>query len=443
MLALTLLVACSGEKSPVKLTVTEPPASTKVVQGGDPDFTGGVVTVEYEDGTTKDLEMSELEYRGLNNAELGQQTVALIYTEAGKTVSATVDLTVVSPKVTALKLQADTVKKKYIEGETFDKRGLVVIAAFQTGEEREVEAYEISPLTMTPSTTAVTVTYRSVTATIPVSVEAHAVLSAVITSQPTKREYFVGETFLSAGLEMKVTNNDGTVEVFSADQLKYYHGESSISYYGAWTKGDDTIRVVADALYGSAEAMIKVTVKEVLPTSVTLLAPTSSEDALIFAEGDPFDFYDPDLVSIRIDYNNGTYRVVEGSTDYFDYDTDTPISSPDTFVTIRSTEDPSLTLNVPIVVVEGVEVSVLPTKTSYTFEDDVDLSGLELLVTLAGGGTRTVAYSDTSRIYPNITTVGGEIDEITVRYLGFRVAFAVTYSESSDPDPEESEGGED
>ena len=442
-LLVALLVACGGEKSPAKLTVSEAPATTKVVVGEEPNFAGGKLTVEYEDGTTKEISMTEVAYSGLNNEKLGQQTVALIYTEGGKTVSTTVDLTVVSSKVVSIKLQTDGVKKDYFDGERFDKTGLVVIATNQKGEESTVGAYEIAPLTMTAGVSEVVVSYRDLSASIPVTVLPRAILSAVITGEPTKKEYFIGESFLSAGTVMTVTNNDDTVEVFSADQLRYYHGTSGMAYSGPWTKEDCVVRVVADALYGSAEATIRITVKEVLPEKVTLLSPAGGEDALIFAAGDAFDFYDPDLISVKIEYNNGDELIVEGSTDYFDYNTDTPISAEDTFVTIHCLDNPDLTLNIPIVIAESIAVSVPPTKTTYTFEDNVDLSGLELLVTLVSGDTRVVAYGDASRIYPDIRSVNGPIEEITVRYLGCYASFPVTYSDALlDPEPTPESGDE-
>ena len=427
--ALCLLAACGGGKAPVKVSVLDLPKSTKVVQGGEPDLSGGTVEVEYADGTTAEIAMTELSYRGLNSDELGTQTVALTYTEGGKTVSTTIDLTVVSPKVTSVELTMDNVKTDYIEGESFDKTGLVVKATYQTGEVKEVNAYDVSPQNLKVDTKEVSITYRGVTRKIPVTVTARAILSAEITALPAKLDYFVGEAFDPEGITLTVTNNDGTVENFtSEDGLRFYHGEGNMEYYGAYTTEDVIVRVVAPARYGDASATFTLRVVKVAPTSVTLLAPTTAEGALLFAEDDIFYFYDDEAVSVRLVMNNGDAETVYATTDYFDYPTD-PLSLDATSVEAFLIDAPSLTVTIPVAIVTGMTISKLPDVTDYELFDEVDLTGLELLVTTQGGEERVVSVDSDRRIRASVRTIEDEmLTSVTVYYLGFSADFDVTVS---------------
>ena len=56
VLSLALLCAFTACKKakPTKLTVTKTPDTVKVVQGQDADFSGGLVEVEYDDGSVKE-----------------------------------------------------------------------------------------------------------------------------------------------------------------------------------------------------------------------------------------------------------------------------------------------------------------------------------------------------------------------------------------------------
>lgn len=427
--ALCLLAACGGGNAPVKVSVLDLPKSTKVVQGGEPDLSGGTVEVEYADGTTAEIAMTKLSYRGLNSDELGTQTVALTYTEGGKTVSTTIDLTVVSPKVTSVELTMDNVKTDYIEGESFDKTGLVVKATYQTGEVKEVRAYDVSPQIMKVDTKEVSITYRGVTRKIPVTVTARAIVSAEITALPAKLDYFVGEAFDPEGITLTVTNNDGTVENFtSEDGLSFYHGEGNMEYYGAYTTEDVIVRVVAPARYGDASATFTLRVIKVAPTSVTLLAPTTAEGALLFAEDDIFYFYDDEAVSVRLVMNNGDAETVYATTDYFDYPTD-PLSLDATSVEAFLRDDPSLTVTIPVAIVTGMTISKLPDVTDYELFDEVDLTGLELLVTTQSGAERVVSVDSDRRIRASVRTIEDEsLTSVTVYYLSFSADFDVTVS---------------
>ena len=425
-----MLFSCAGAKKPTSMTVLQAPDTLKVVQGEEPDFSGGIVEIEFENGSVKEVAMSELEYEGLNVDALGEQTVVFSYTAKKKTVSVSLDFSVVAPKVTSITLNADNVKTQYVEGASFDKTGLVVTATYQTGATATVGAYEITPLKLTAETTSVKVTYRGASATIPVTVARRAPLSAEILTLPNKVTYFVGEAFLPEGTSMKVVNNDGTTETFTSDELEFFDSVGSAKYTVASL--DNVVRVVASARYGEVGTTMTITVREIAPTSVTLLSPLTAEGALCFSEGESFSFYDEDAVSVRIEYNNGDTEVVGGSSDYLEYSED-PLTTEQTFVTVWVIGYPSLSVNIPVSVLAptatGMVVLFSPTNCDYSVGDAVDLSGLKIRVSMSDGTTRTIEYSSESGITCSPDVIGAEDTSVTVHYLGFSSSFPISVAE--------------
>ena len=424
LVSLFAFTACGGAK-PTKLTVTQAPDTIKVVQGQEADFSGGLVEVEFDDGSTKEFPMSEMSVKGLKTDVLGTQTVALSYTLRGKTVSTTIDLTVVAPKVTALSLDTEGVKVSYVEGEVFNKQGLVVTATYQTGETGVVPNYDIFPQTLSATTTAVRITYRGVSAEIPVTVAAHAPVSMTLTDTPTKTRYFVGEDFSSEGISALVTYNDGTEETFDAAALRFYHSYGS-EYNGPISEQDNVVSVIASTKYGTIQTTLRLTVLAVEPIRLTV----TMNGTLEFLEGALFDFdSDNETVSVFVEYNNGVEETLVGSFDSFAYGGE-PLALGQTAVTIWLTGFSTVTTAVPVTVsaasVTSVSVLTLPTKTDYHAGESVDLTGLVLQLRLSNGRYSQLAYSEGCGITSATATVGDDQTRITVNYLGFSASFEIS-----------------
>ncbi len=428
-LALTFGFAACKKAVPVKVAVSKEPTTTKVVQGQEPDLSGGLVTVEYDDGSVKDVPMSHLVVKGLKNDTLGAQTVALSYTENGKTVSTAIDLTVVAPKVTDLSVQTDGAKLSYVEGEVFNKQGIVVTATYQTGESAQVTNYQISPTTLTVATTAVKITYRGATAEIPVTVAAHAPVSIRIDSQPTKRNYFVGETFVSDGISVTVTHNDGTTEPFDGNSLKFCHNSDGSDYFGPTSPSDDIVKVVAFSKYGDISTTIRLNVRAVEPTSLT----AELKHDLVFTEGEVFSFFaEEEAISVKVVYNNGTQSTLVGSSDYFSF-TPTPLDVEQTSVSIWLSGYPSVTASVPITVnppaLTGISVLVLPDKRNYYVGDTVDLTGLTLQLAFSNGYFDTLNYAPDCGISAVSSVIQEDQTVVEVTYQGQTASFGIDLSE--------------
>ena len=432
LLVLLLAFVACGSAKPTKLTVTKEPDSVKVIQGQEADLSGGLVEVEFDDGLTKEFPMSEMTVKGLNSDVLGTQTVALSYTAGGKTVSAVIDLTVVAPKVTALILTTDDVKKEYVEGNMFDKTGLVVTAKYQTGDTAEVANYEISPSTaLTTEITKVRISYRGASADIPVTVAAHAPTSIRFTSLPNKTTYFVGEAFSATGIAALVEHNDGTTETLGQSALRFYHYNTLNDYVKPTDVNDTRVKVVARTKYGYITTSFDLTVNAIVPTRLTV----TMNGTLNFVEGDTFDFDVAEgVASVRVDYSDGSHRILACGRDYFVADTSESLTIEQTSVTIWMSGYPSVTASVPITVTEaqvtGIMRLLMPSKTSYSVGEAVDLTGLTIRIDLSNGGYRTLDYSDGCGITTTTPIIVADQTEITVSYQGFTDSFGITLNAS-------------
>ncbi len=107
-------------------------------------------------------------------------------------------------------------KTSYIAGESFDKSGMVVEAAYMVGAATiataEVTGYAVTPSVLTDGTTEVTITYTeggvTVSTTQAVTVT-HRLESIEVTTQPSKTSYEYTDSFQSAGMVVKATYSDG------------------------------------------------------------------------------------------------------------------------------------------------------------------------------------------------------------------------------------------
>ena len=422
VLSLGVFAACGP--APVGIHVMTSPKSKTVPQGGVADLTGGVVVVNYEDGTTKEVPMSDLEVRGLNTSELGKQTVVLVYTEGKKSYSATIELTVALAKAKRLILSTENVKTTYFSGDNFDRTGLVVTAQYETGASAEVVNYELSPTRLLQTTTEVTVTYRGASAKIPVTVRKKAPASLEITTQPTKRNYFMGDDFLSDGITATVTYNDDTTESFTADDLRYTHPFGG-TYERPFSVSDDVVIVTAPTSLGDVSCELEITVSEILPVEMTA---TVTSGTLSFLDGEAFSFGSTGNVSVFIRYNNGDTEEVVATDDRFFSTTDFLVLG-QTSVEIMLGDYDAVKATVPVTVraVEVRSLTILAApKSVYTAGETVDLNGLILLATKENDDLEQVAWSEESGITYAPTVVAADTTRITITYGGCEIGLAVT-----------------
>lgn len=116
------------------------------------------------------------------------------------------------PTLDSIAVTTAPTKVSYIEGQTFDKAGMVITAKYSDGKTEAVTDYTFSPSgALATTNTKITITYKEKTVEQTISVAAKAVSALAITTAPTKTLYKEGETFDSTGMVVKATYNDGTI----------------------------------------------------------------------------------------------------------------------------------------------------------------------------------------------------------------------------------------
>ncbi len=419
---LCLFVACE-EEGPVSIEVITYPDTLYVQQGGEIDLTGGVVAVVYSDGHRKEVPMQDLEKLNLKKDVLGTQTLVLVYREGGKRFSASFDMTVVLPKASALALQTDGVKTTYLDGESFDRKNLVVTASYVTGITATVQTYDISPSVLHVGTTQVTISHGGASATIPVTVSYKAPASADILSLPSKTAYFVGEAVDRSGMRVKVTYNDGAQGEFDEQSIRLTRADGGDFYYPL-DKTDTQVIAVISTDFGEATAEFSITVTEVVPVSATL----ADMDPLSFFVGQSFAFSDEGPI-ITISYNYGDGVDLYASDDAFSFAEQTLTEGQES-VTLWLTDHPSITVEIPVSVVQpeliGIVVRIPPQKLFYNDGEEIALDGLVLALQMSDGNETTLAYSAESGITVSPERVpAGPQSVITVTYEGFTDTFKI------------------
>ena len=131
--------------------------------------------------------------------------------------SPTIQVSVSEPVLSSISINAMPAAREYKVGDRLNTSGLEIIAKYSNGTSVIVSSgFDVSPTTLnTAGTQSITVSYLGKTCTFPVLVtEAEQVVESIlIVSEPTKREYTVGEWLDTSGLKLRIQTNKSTFDV--------------------------------------------------------------------------------------------------------------------------------------------------------------------------------------------------------------------------------------
>ena len=122
------------------IEVTKAPTKTSYIKGEELNLEGIEITATYEDGTRKIIELPEESFIGYDADTVGEQTITVKYAEE---ITTTLNVTVVEKQLTEIKVTNPPSKMNYIEGESFDRTGMVVVAVYNDGSEGKIENYKV------------------------------------------------------------------------------------------------------------------------------------------------------------------------------------------------------------------------------------------------------------------------------------------------------------
>ena len=271
------------------------------------------------------------------------------------------------------------------------------------------------------TTITATVTYNGKTysKSCTVTVTAKKVTAVEVVAQPTKTQYFVGETFDPAGMQIQVTYNNGTKSDYSTYDFSTLPGTVTFATVSTTTAGTKTVRLTYKEGSTSVSTTFRITVVAVKPTKIEFLnAPTKK-----FYVGDASTAFNAAGLEVHVTYNNGTtkdFDATELNISYSGFDTTTAKT-----ITMTGTyEGVSGTFDVVINPVELVSVAVktMPNKTKYYVGDTFDQTGLTLTATYNNGKTETIANGITCTGFSS-EAVGSKT--VTASYGGKSTTFNV------------------
>ena len=203
-----------GTRTPVSLAVTTPPTKTVYEAGDSFDKTGMVVTVTYDDESTREVTNYNCSPVVLS---INDTYVTISYREMMTTVTTTQPVTV---KNLLKKIQIITppTETAYEIGDTIDLTGMVVHAFYSDGTSHEISNYTYSPhVVSSASDTEVTITYTedgiTKTAIQDITVgNTPNLVSIAVSTPPTKVTYKAGEYFDPSGMVVTATFDNGTTK---------------------------------------------------------------------------------------------------------------------------------------------------------------------------------------------------------------------------------------
>ena len=203
-----------GTRTPVSLAVTTPPTKTVYEAGDSFDKTGMVITVTYDDASTREVTNYNCSPVVLSKDDT---YVTISYREMMTTVTTTQPVTV---KNLLKKIQIITppTETAYEIGDTIDLTGMVVYAFYSDGTSHEISNYTYSPhVVSSASDTEVTITYTedgiTKTAIQDITVgNTPNLVSIAVSTPPTKVTYKAGEYFDPSGMVVTATFDNGTTK---------------------------------------------------------------------------------------------------------------------------------------------------------------------------------------------------------------------------------------
>ncbi len=402
-------------RSLVSIAVSKMPAKTEYLESKD-EFSpsGGELTLTYNNGTSKTVDMKDAAFTGFDNSTPGVQTVTVSY--GGKTT--TLKVTVIEKTLEKIELTTLPSKTQYLEGkDKLQKDGGVITLYYNNGKTATVSLNDADVTgfnNRVVGTQTLTVHYMEKTAQFEVKIIAKSVSRISVASVPDVVTYLEGKDELSAdgGKITVYYNNDTEDEIFM--------DASMLSGFDCDTVGMQTITVT----YGGKTAFFEV---EVIAKTLEKIELLSAPAKKTYREKK--DTLNLSGARIHLIYNNGTTAPLEITDEMVSGFDNSVIGKQTITVTYMGK---TTTFEVEIIAKTAMSISVPQKPDKLTYLEGKD----ELDVT---GGVITVYYDNDSTstmfMMPDMITGFDNskpgTQTLTVTYLGKTATFDVVIKAKS------------
>ena len=187
------------DESLSNIEIITPPNKVNYIEGENFDKTGMVVKANYNSKTKPYVILDNSSYNILDgtNLKAGQATVQITYEDK----STSQKINVEKNDIVKLKITASPSKVNYVEGENFDKTGMIVEATYRNGLTKTILDYKIeNGNNLKKDQTFVKITFDGQSIKQEITVIENKLVKIKITKEPNKKQYVVGQNFDKTGM---------------------------------------------------------------------------------------------------------------------------------------------------------------------------------------------------------------------------------------------------
>lgn len=315
----------------------------------------------------------------------------------------------------SIEITTPPAKTSYVEGQNFDKTGMVVKGKWANGDIIEINDYIVQNGTnLTVDQTNVTISYNGFTVTQPIEVVKNTVESIAITTEPRNTEYYAGEDFDATDMVVEATYKDGTTKIITDYTIK--DGQTL-------KNGQQTVTIEYEGKTTTQEITIKANL-------VIKLEVISNANKLNYVVGQNFD---TEGLIIKATYENGIEKEITAS-DYIIKD-GTNLQENQTTVTIEF-EGQTITQAITVVAkaVTSITIKTMPVKKEYIQgKEQLDLTGGVIQITYNDGAKEEISMTSNEIVVTGFDNAKLGKQTITLIYQGKTTQFDIEIIELAKP----------
>ena len=404
-----------------KVEIKSLPSKLEYNAGENIDMAGLKVEATYSDGQTKDVTESVIFSPSLSEITKSTGTKEVTVSYGGVSANDKIEIKVNEAVITSIAITKYPSTLTYYVGESVDVTGIEVTATYsdgQTGNISDNVTFEpsLSEVTKTAGTKEITVKYNTMEAEekITITVNELVLNSIKIEGELEKTKYKQGESFDASGIIVKAVYEGGIEKSIAKYQIEP-NGELS---------GNDT-SVTISYTENEVTKTVSQSIKVAVLNSLEIVVEPENKTYVAGHE------FDKSTIQVSANYVYPKYPDEPGYgviVEDYEITSATKLQEGQTSIDLEY-EDGEVTVqtSLPITVtnnVTGIEVTTVPTKTTYNHGDTFDKAGMVITATYQDGTTKTIQTGYEVQTEPLSYTQ----NSVTITYGGQSTSQAIIVS---------------